>query len=349
MTYGDLVLMVPFLQRLKVEHPSANITVITGSRGRSLLRLYPWVDDVVDLSGFKQWRRLWPTLGQLLLRFRSDFVYALHPIFKAALLAFVLAGKQRIGFHQAAPGLYGANGKFEPRPSVTGWQQQLIAALLLTESREMNLDDDHASTRFLQLLRHGSHKEKGLRGSLRERFTSPDDARRALTIILAPFSGWTARNWPLERWAELSFYLSIDYPEAQILVSTERRLRERTSKIFSGQPAVTIFCPGDNFELLFTSFSKASLVIANDSFPLHVASALDIPAIGLFGPNRKEWFGALSDRSVNVSEPICCSPCVQSTGDEKCLQGFHTCAALSAISVEAVRAHCRTILSEMKT
>src|SRR5260221_8662832 len=106
MTYGDLILAIPFFRSLKLLHPSAKLSVVTGRRGAAICRLYPWVDEVISLDGLGKRRTFFSTLRKLGSLTRSDLVFALYPFFLAGVIAFFLAGKRRVGFCQAHPPLF---------------------------------------------------------------------------------------------------------------------------------------------------------------------------------------------------------------------------------------------------
>jgi heptosyltransferase-2 len=56
--------------------------------------------------------------------------------------------------------------------------------------------------------------------------------------------------------------------------------------------------------------NNCDLIIANDSGPMHIAAALDIPTIGLFGPTNPKMHGPYSDNSGYViKEDLCCIIC----------------------------------------
>ncbi len=57
--------------------------------------------------------------------------------------------------------------------------------------------------------------------------------------------------------------------------------------------------------------SKMEVFVASDTGPLHIAAALGIRAIGLYGPSSPAVFGARGKNSVNISENIPCSPCYE--------------------------------------
>lgn len=342
MTYGDFVLMLPFLSELRRRHPTARITILCGRRGSSLCRLLPSVNDVVNLGELRPGHGSLGALGRLLTLLRSDLIYALYPIFSAAVIAFLLGGRWRIGFSQASARLFAGHGGFKECASVNGLQQWLLSDVLLHESVPMQARDSHASSRFLQLLGTEMEAAPSLRGQLSAIYPRVHPARPR--VILAPFSGWTPRNWPLDRWVGLARRLREAAPTLEILVSVDPPSETLARIAFAGFAGAEIFVPGEDFDRLFRTFATAALIVSNDSFPLHAASALNVPSVGLFGPNLPKWFGGMAEAHDDLFHSIECNPCVQGQGQEPCLRGLATCAALEAWSAEAVAARCLAVL-----
>ena len=341
MTYGDFVLLLPFLAELRRLYAAARITILCGRRGSRLCELYPMVNEVVNLGRVTSASQCLTTARRLISLFRSDIVFALHPIFDAGMLAFFLAGRQRIGFHNADVRLFDGE-KMTLRTTVSRFRAWLLRKILLTESQPMKIGDTHAVNRFLQLLIPPGHPRPSLQGQLSSQY--PRKAGESPLIVLAPFSGWTPRNWPLERWVQLARLIISEKKGSRVLVSTDPSSSALAKEAFASVAGAELFNPGDDFDLLFRTFATADLIVSNDSFPLHAASALNVPSIGLFGPNVPRWFGGLSEMHEDLFEEIECSPCMQQQGREPCLRGFATCAALTAWSAESVAERCVALL-----
>ena len=82
---------------------------------------------------------------------------------------------------------------------------------------------------------------------------------------------------------------------------------------------------------LFDKISAADLVIAPDSFALHLASFYDVPAIGYFGPAFPHRFRPTGPGSSSLFHQPACSPCLQLRGDNACRRGLIQCSSLAAM------------------
>jgi ADP-heptose:LPS heptosyltransferase len=83
--------------------------------------------------------------------------------------------------------------------------------------------------------------------------------------------------------------------------------------------------------------ANAELVVTNDTGPLHLSLATDVPVVALFGPTRAETYVPPNRaRTVTEQEPIYCSPCVHHWepppcgGDNQCMQRLTAGRVLAA-------------------
>lgn len=95
-----------------------------------------------------------------------------------------------------------------------------------------------------------------------------------------------------------------------------------------------------NFTELTALISKASLVITNDSAPLHLADSLKVPVLAIFGPTDPKKYGPMGKASLVVRKKIFCSPC------EKAQCRYqHEC--MTEISVDEVYKKARLLLNDL--
>jgi heptosyltransferase-1 len=99
-------------------------------------------------------------------------------------------------------------------------------------------------------------------------------------VLLSPAAGWGAKTWPAERWQLLARQLA-DKGYA-VLVNrggpTDRRVTEAAA---GDGPGRLVDC---GIAELVALTRRASLVVGGDTGPVHLAAALGLPAVALFGP-----------------------------------------------------------------
>jgi len=87
-----------------------------------------------------------------------------------------------------------------------------------------------------------------------------------------------------------------------------------------------------NLRELAYLISLCRLIVTNDSAPLHIASAVNCPAVAIFGPTDYRKYGPLSDRSSVIREGLRCSPCekAQCRFNLECMKGITVAAVFDA-------------------
>jgi ADP-heptose:LPS heptosyltransferase len=126
-------------------------------------------------------------------------------------------------------------------------------------------------------------------------------------VIVSPATGGRTRRWGKEKFADLCEQLANSYSVILIGKNEERTLTEYikancTEKIFD-------FASLTNLAQLVFLLEKSSLVVACDTGILHLASYLDIPVVGIFGPSDEQRYGPWSSKFKVITEAIPCRPC----------------------------------------
>jgi ADP-heptose:LPS heptosyltransferase len=102
-------------------------------------------------------------------------------------------------------------------------------------------------------------------------------------------------------------------------------------------------------EELFSLLAGAELVVAGDTGPLHVASALGTPVVGIFGPTDPTNTGPLAVRSEVVRLGIACSPCYDLRSPADCKLPDRSAACMWGLAPEAVLAAIGRVLGSGST
>ena len=135
------------------------------------------------------------------------------------------------------------------------------------------------------------------------------------------------RQLTTEQWAGVISGLLQAFPSHSIVVHGAAAAVER----FAGNPRVSSYGQR-SVRQLFEVISAADLVIAPDSFALHLASLYDVPAIGYFGPAHPHRFRPTGPGSRSLFRQPECSPCLQLRGTARCRKGLIQCSSLTALT-----------------
>jgi heptosyltransferase-2 len=148
-----------------------------------------------------------------------------------------------------------------------------------------------------------------------------------------------AKHWGDDRYGEVATRLRAAGYDVVLLTSpAEAAQAESISAACERLPIIGH--DGDVLELA-AAISHCSVVITNDSGPLHLATALAVPSISIFGPTDPGRT-VIPGATRVVSKPIGCGPCYQ----RECPLRHHHC--MTEISVDHVYGAAVSLCSEME-
>ncbi|MCX7591102.1 MAG: glycosyltransferase family 9 protein [Kiritimatiellae bacterium] len=162
-------------------------------------------------------------------------------------------------------------------------------------------------------------------------------------VALAPVSRWPTKDWPAERFAQVAAALT-NRCGASIFVIGARDAARAAQVIASRMDGNMLDLTGKTGLVETASvLAQMDLVISNDSGPMHMAAALGIPVLALFGPTdpvRTGPFG--TGHRVLVAQEVACRPCFSRV----CRFGSKAC--LAALSPEMVACVATEMLAQRK-
>ncbi len=142
----------------------------------------------------------------------------------------------------------------------------------------------------------------------------------------------TDRKWPEGKFVELSEELLAHMDKVFLVFigseSEKKYVRSVISQIKSDKGRVIDLTGEVNLKELVVLFMRSEMLITCDSGPLHLANAIQVPTVSLFGPETPVRYGPVGDRNIVFCKDIYCSPCLNvynaktsmCNGDNKCMQ-----------------------------
>ena len=113
--------------------------------------------------------------------------------------------------------------------------------------------------------------------------------------ILNPGAGWGAKQWPAERYGAVAKELSKDGIRSLINSGPGEETLARTVEETSEGAARKIEC---SLAELIALTRRARLIVGGDTGPMHLAAALNIPVVAIFGPTDPARNGPFGTRSI---------------------------------------------------
>jgi ADP-heptose:LPS heptosyltransferase len=289
---GDLIFSLPLLKALRENYPDASIHSLVKPYLQELLADSPYVDIVIPRkSGLTAKYKLLKNIR----RNNYDLVISLARSEECLLLAALSKADTKAGFSQF-PWDLGLNIK-ENIEGHNSWRNntKLLKRLNATVTK----------TDYVGLM---NVNKTGRDLNLPEKFVviSPGASERRLM-----------KTWQKEKFANLMLLLKEKYELSFIVVggmdnqAYNREIIRIVEQNNCGKDIDILDLTGKiGLASLCSVIKKASLFIGIDSGVMHIASALDIPVVGLFGPTDPYYVGPQNDRSIVVrEESMECVPC----------------------------------------
>ncbi len=332
---GDAVMSLPALEALQVRFPDAEVIPVAKSWVSGVYAHYPGIRRfiVYDSEGEHRGSRGFSRLVRELRAERFDAAILFQNAFHAAWMAWRAGIPNRIGY--ARDGRAGLlTGAIEaPLAAACGHQAFYYLHLLfrsgLIARPEPPRPLDQA---WLAVPPEESAWAEGYLQSLG--LQGP----RFLVGLVPGASFGPAKRWPPGRFAGLADRL-IAALNADVLIfgsRAERPLAEEVAQEMSHTPSIVAgeTSLGQSMALL----ERCRLVITNDSGSMHVASALALPVIAVFGSTDYHATGPLGPYAMAVQHRVACNPCGQRVCpiDFRCMEGV-TVAMVYRASLEMVK------------
>jgi heptosyltransferase-2 len=143
----------------------------------------------------------------------------------------------------------------------------------------------------------------------------------------------SAKRWYPERFAEVSAAFSKEFDILIFGGPNEVAMAQaiETSLLKLGVTNYTNIAGKTNIQELCANIGGCSLFVTNDSGPMHVAAAYQVPTVAIFGPTKyKETSQWKNEKSKIVRHEMKCSPCMK----RECPLGHHEC--MTTITAEEV-------------
>jgi heptosyltransferase II len=316
---GDVILTTPLLARLAEQF--GPVDVVTTPAAAGLLENHPAVASVIsyDKRGRDRgWRGLW-RIGSRLRQRRYARIYLPHRSVRSALLAVWSGGKERIGFDDSP------------------------AAMTYT-TRIPRARHGHEVERLLAL----AGRRDGASPPVTLGFAPSDEAAAEAWlaanqisspfVAVAPGSVWATKRWPY--YGEL--IARLESPVVLIGGPDDSKLADAIATASAGRAVSAAGALG--LRQSAALIRRATVLVTNDSAPLHLATAVGTPIVAIFGPTVPE-FGFAPRRIGDLTighEALACRPCSKH-GPPTCPLGHHRC--MRDLSVDRVLQAVATIAS----
>lgn len=300
---GDVVRGLPLLAEIKKAWPEAKIDWLVEPKSVAPLRLNRHLDQiwVFDRQNwFSSVKKLLPKLRQQNYTICLD----LQRHFKSGLFSLLSGARRRIGFHHSDSKEF--NWLFTTEQIEERGEQlpKLKHYLTFLDRLGIKLDAQR-----LEKLDFGLDLSRiTLRSEL-------EIEPQTYGLVLG--SSWQTKDWPVSGYLELAENL-LDRDKSRLVLLGDASQRQNAAWLVQELKCrskdlnrVSNFVAMTTLEELTLLISRCKLLIGPDSGPGHLAGALGVPYIGLFGPTSATRNGVNGSEHLTLDAAVPCSPCLR--------------------------------------
>lgn len=310
---GDIIHTLPALSIIRKSFPQSYIAWLVNANFREILEGHPYLDEIIPFPRYLFLKKGCSFLKELKER-HFDMVIDLQGLLRSALIGLWSGAEERIGFKRGrefSPLFYTRPIEIEPEVLHAVDRNARLASSISGGIFELDFTfflSPRAIKKIEELL-----KGMDIQGEI---------------VTLNPATRWASKRWPEERWASLADELAdkgaiffVSGPGEEEGVKRIRSLMKKCSFSLAG----TL-----NLQELAAFLTRSRLLITVDSGTMHLASALPIPVVSLFGPTDPSRCGPYGQNDGVIRLSLECSDCYRTRCREmRCMKGIEPEMVLS--------------------
>ena len=310
---GDTVMMIPSIVALKKAFPYAQITVLANPWVIPLLENHPAVDRTIIMDKGKGFFTSMKELARIISWLRGerfDIAVLFQNAFEAAFLAYMGRVRYIVGYNTDGRGFFLTHKVIRDPDILSVHQVEYFLGLIEAmgwhvKEREpiLYVNDEDSKSESLMLSSMGIEDN-------------------SFIIGLNPGAVYgSAKRWPADRFAVIGDWAAKRW-DAKVFIfgsSSEKEIAIRVSNLMHANPVN--LCGKTTLGQAMALIRRCNLFLTNDSGLMHVAAALNIPIVAIFGPTDHIVTSPVSRNARIVRHSIDCSPCLKEIcpSDHRCM------------------------------
>lgn len=307
---GDLVLSTPALRAIKQAFPHAQLTVLASPANCSVLSNNPYVDQVIIYDHRQKLGEKLCCLREL-RKYSFDLAIDPYPDYEliTALIALLSGARIRLGYIS-----YGREVFFNIKVS-SPKENKPFVDITLDVLKPLGIEGTSINPEIVL-----TEDEK----IWAKNWLSKQGVGSKPIVGIHPGAYYESQRWPIENFAELVNQIQ-DNIEADVVIfggQGDKHLVDWICSLINLKVPTYI---GNDLRSFAALVSRCSLLICNNSGPLHVAVAVHIPTISFMGPTNKDrWMPTGNVHTVLRMNDLPCIGCNLGS----CKKGTHDCMRL---------------------
>lgn len=328
---GSIIQATPLLQTLRKNYPEVTIVFISNESNKALLDHIVVVNKALTISDKGIFALLRSTTGLLfeLWKLKPDLYIDLEIYSNySSVIATMSLSKNRIGFFKNdktyRKGIYTHMLFFNVKAPISQTYLQ-FARLLGCKSiiTELSLNTGNIASDTVQII------DRKLNTTLQK------------YIVVNPNASdlRLERRWDFENFVALINKICDEFPEHKLILigaGNETAYVNRLSSQLLSKSNVVDSSGKLSIKELLILIANSSLMITNDTGPMHIAFALKVKTVALFGPCSPQQYGEIGN-TITIYKNTYCSPCVHEfiippcKGDNQCMKKIKVEEVLNSV------------------
>ena len=326
---GDAIMTLPAVASIRATYPQAHMAMLVKPLVADIYKIFSDLDDVIIYEKKFDHPAGVFGLARMLRDQKFDAAILLQNAIEAAIIALAARIPVRAGYDSDARGLLLSHSvrrtKAIRKVHQVDYYLEMVKALgCVPVDREMHLEDRINPPDVREILR---------------RFI-PDPQKAVIGIAPGATYG-PAKKWFPDRFAAVANRLSEKF-SAQVILMGGKSDAETAREVqsFAGTEFINL-CGKTSVREAVYLISQCRLFISNDSGLMHVAGALNVPTVAIFGSTNPVTTAPAGRKSVIVRHEVPCSPCLK----KECPSDFR---CMDLISVNDVLQAAERLWEEKK-
>jgi heptosyltransferase-2 len=302
---GDAVMSIPALQALRDRFPDSHIAILARPSVADLYEREPFCDEVILYTapkGCEGWREK-ASLARTVRNEHFDCAVLLPNAFEAAGLVWLARIPERIGYARDGRGPLLTNPIAVPKRGEIPVHQRFYYLELLKRAGLIKAYPDNVE---ISLTGTARAVEQG-----RRLFADRGVSGRIVGVSPgAAFGG--AKRWMAEGFSEAAVTLGRELGATVAVFgsSDEAQLGAEVTAAVTRAGVDALCIAGRTTLREFIDMAAAcDIFLTNDSGSMHIASALGVPTVTVFGPTDEQATGPAGISNAILREPVECAPC----------------------------------------
>lgn len=279
---------LPVVNAIRQQYPDAFVAWAVESPTQQLLEHHPEIDHIINIP--KSWMSTPSAWARIRRDLRcEDFDIVIDPqgLTKSAMLGWLSGAPKRIGIK----GRWGRE--------LSPWLNNTLVETI----------SDHVVDRSLELLGELDIQSPQVEFNL----PTVDESNQKIDqwlgnhklgsfAVINPGASWRSKRWETDRFGDVANYLYKQHGLRTVITWAGNEEKAMAQQIFRLNSRGSVFAMPTSLNELASLISRANFFVGCDTGPMHIATAVGTPCVGLYGTTRPQDSGAYGPQHVAIQK-----------------------------------------------